>query len=65
MAGKSSKYREETWPVEDGQNAITEFLGRHAGSQSPFGDEPEFPLPVDRLQYDHPTPQERPNLAGR
>jgi hypothetical protein len=64
MAAKSTKYREETWPVDDGEHAITEFLGPHAGSQSPFGDEQEFPLPVERLVYNHPSTAERPNLAA-
>lgn len=61
MSSKSRKYREATWPVEEGEHAITELLGPHAGSQSPFGDEQEFPLPVDQLVYNHPTAAERPN----
>lgn len=59
----AAKNREETWPVEDGEHAVTEFLGPHAGSQSPFGDEQVFPLPVERLRYNHPTSAERPHLA--
>jgi hypothetical protein len=61
MSSKASKYREATWPVAVGEHAVTEFLGPHAGSQSPFGDEQEFPLAVEHLQYNHPTAAERPN----
>ena len=28
----------------------------------PFGDT-EFPMPIDQLFYQHPTPDDRPNLA--
>jgi hypothetical protein len=61
MSGKAPKNREETWPVEHGEHAVTEFLSQLVGAQSPFGDDQEFPLPVDKLLYEHPGPEARPN----
>jgi hypothetical protein len=65
MAGKTAKYREETWPVAEGEHAVSELVAEHVGSQSPFGDEQQFPLPIERLTYVHPTAAERPNHAPR
>ncbi|MCW2595849.1 MAG: hypothetical protein JWR06_2631 [Jatrophihabitans sp.] len=41
---------------------VSELVSDAAGAHSPFGDL-EFPLPVERLLYTHPTPAERPHLA--
>jgi hypothetical protein len=41
---------------------VSELVSDAAGSHSPFGDL-EFPLPVDKLLYSHPTRAERPSLA--
>jgi len=41
---------------------VSELVSDAAGSHSPFGDL-EFPLPVDKLLYNHPTHLERPRLA--
>jgi hypothetical protein len=41
---------------------VSELVSDAAGSHSPFGDL-EFPLPVDKLRYRHPKPDERPHLA--
>jgi hypothetical protein len=43
---------------------ISEFAAVHAGSMSPFGDDLEFPVPLDHLSYRHPGPADRPHLAG-
>ncbi len=31
---------------------------------SPFGPDAEFPLPIEKLRYKHPSRADRPNLAG-
>lgn len=41
---------------------VSELVSDAAGAHSPFGDT-EFPLPLDKLPYKHPTRAERPNLA--
>ncbi|MEO9140079.1 MAG: hypothetical protein ABI345_13555 [Jatrophihabitans sp.] len=41
---------------------VSELASDCAGAHSPFGDT-EFPVALDRLQYRHPNPAERPNLA--
>lgn len=42
---------------------VSELATDHAGAQSPFGPI-EFPLPIERLNYQHPGPADRPHLAG-
>ena len=42
---------------------VSELVSDAPGAHSPYG-ELEFPLPVDKLLYVHPTPAERPHLAG-
>jgi hypothetical protein len=42
---------------------VDEIATDMAGSQSPFGTELQFPLPLDKLRYRHPGPKARPNLA--
>ena len=34
-----------------------------AGSLSPFGQDVQFPLPLDQIHYTHPSPADRPNRA--
>jgi hypothetical protein len=41
---------------------VSELVSDSPGSHSPFG-ETEFPLPVDKLLYKHPAPNNRPHLA--
>ena len=41
---------------------VSELVSDAAGAHSPYGDL-EFPLPVDRLFYVHPAPENRPTLA--
>jgi succinate dehydrogenase / fumarate reductase iron-sulfur subunit len=50
--------------LADIESHISEFAADVAGSLSPFGDDIEFPLPVERLGYRHPGPANRPALAG-
>jgi succinate dehydrogenase / fumarate reductase, iron-sulfur subunit len=40
----------------DGKLDVAELLSQKAGSSSPFGDELTFPLPIDRVTYNHPEP---------
>ena len=62
MAGTGEQER----PVRDPERAaggrhareerlpVTEVTFSMAGAASPFGDDVEFPLPVDRLLYEQP-----------
>lgn len=52
--------KEPSWPVGDGEHAVSEFAADLPGALSPFGTE-AFPLPVDSLRYEHPGPEDRPN----
>ena len=40
---------------------VSELVSEAAGAHSPFGNL-EFPLPVSALTYEHPRPENRPNL---
>ncbi|HLL67993.1 MAG TPA: succinate dehydrogenase/fumarate reductase iron-sulfur subunit [Micromonosporaceae bacterium] len=40
----------------DGKMPLTELLLDRSGAASPFGDDQTFPLPPERLSYQHPTP---------
>jgi len=42
---------------------VGEFTSSLAGSLSPFGPELQFPLPIDKIVYTHPSPADRPNLV--
>jgi hypothetical protein len=39
----------------DGHLPINELLFERQGPPSPFGEDIEFPLPVDQLPYTHPS----------
>ncbi|MGI8680335.1 MAG: hypothetical protein ACR2LX_16940 [Jatrophihabitans sp.] len=41
---------------------VSELVSDAAGAHSPFGNT-EFPLPVEQLHYEHPSPANRPHLA--
>jgi hypothetical protein len=43
---------------------VSELASEFAGSQVPWGEDVELPMPAERLHYVHPGPAERPNLAG-
>ena len=57
MARESS---ESHWDLPG--TTVSELAAPAAGASSPFGDDVEFPLPVETLGYDHPTRAERPHL---
>ena len=60
---KHERLVEPTWGQSDvGGPPLTEFTSETAGSLSPFGEDHSFPLPVERLRYEHHT--DRPNRAG-
>lgn len=40
----------------EGHLPVNEILGEYQGANSPFGDDREFPLAVDKLAYTHPDP---------
>jgi hypothetical protein len=42
---------------------VNELLADHAGSLSPYGEDANFPLPLNKVNYTHPTAADRPNLA--
>jgi hypothetical protein len=43
---------------------VDELAGDVAGPFSPFGQDVELPLPLDRINYVHPGLADRPHLAG-
>ena len=43
---------------------MSEFAAEVQGGLSPFGEDVEFPLPMDKVAYRHPTAEDRPHLAG-
>ncbi len=42
---------------------ISELATMNAGAMAPWGDI-ELPVPHELLNYEHPGPADRPNLAG-
>jgi len=46
----------------DADFSVSEFAADLAGAMSPFGQDVEFPLPVERLSYVHPI--HLPHRAG-
>ncbi len=40
--------------VKPGRLPVSEFAADRAGASSPFGDDISFPVPAERLTYDHP-----------
>ena len=62
MAGELKP--QEDWHDLYPEHPVNELLSSKAGSQSPFGDDLTFPVPVAELYYRHPGPADRPRLAG-
>ena len=56
--------RERSTVVPEGRLPVTELAAEVQGGLSPFGDDVEFPLPVDRIAYRHPGAADRPHLVG-
>jgi hypothetical protein len=52
------------WEDSYPEHPVNELLSDKPGSQSPFGDDVSFPVPVEQLYYQHPGPDNRPHLAG-
>jgi hypothetical protein len=42
-------------PLKPGRLPVSEATFDRAGAASPFGDDITFPVPTDRLTYEHPT----------
>jgi hypothetical protein len=59
--GLPDRYRDEADRLSEFH--VSEVAADLAGSLSPFGPDVEFPLPVERLRYTHPSPANRPHLA--
>jgi hypothetical protein len=67
MAGTVSPQSQPShnWDELYPEHPVNELLSNKAGSQSPFGDDIAFPLPVDSLYYSHPGPANHPNRPPR
>jgi hypothetical protein len=50
--------------LQVGDFHVNELAADRAGAMSPFGPDIEFPLPLDQIDYTHPSREHRPNLAG-
>ena len=63
MAGttprRPEQFRTDPLPIDF---TVSELVSDAAGAHSPFG-YTEFPLPVGKLLYKHPTRGERPHLT--
>jgi hypothetical protein len=46
--------KSRAWVVKPGRMPVTEATYDKAGAASPFGDDITFPVPADRLTYEHP-----------
>ncbi|WP_227998359.1 hypothetical protein [Nocardia australiensis] len=57
MVNKSKKpYVDNGWPsAADGEHVVTELSSARSGGLSPYGEDTEFPVPVDQLPYMHPN----------
>ena len=64
MAGSSPQLPEQYQYLIDPDFSVSELASNIAGGLSPFGADMEFPLPLDKIRYTHPGPENRPNLAG-
>jgi len=51
--GRHKKSRSKT--VKPGHLPVGEVTFDRPGAGSPFGDDIEFPVPAERLTYEHPT----------
>lgn len=66
MAGTSPRLPEQFYyhePPELVDFHVNELAADQAGGLSPFGPEMEFPLPLSKIRYRHPRPEDRPRLA--
>ena len=65
MAGTSPRLPEQYYHAETERVDfhVNELAADQAGSLSPFGQDLEFPLPLEKLRYTHPDAKSRPILA--
>ena len=64
MAGTTPRLPEKfRTPESHDDFVVSELVSDAAGAHSPYGDL-EFPLPVAKILYKHPTRAERPHLAN-
>lgn len=54
---QSGRLKSRARIVRPGRLPVSEFAFDRAGAGSPFGDDVAFPMPVDRLRYEHPEAQ--------
>lgn len=59
--GQPERHPAEVFRVGDFH--VSELAADMAGGLSPFGPETEFPLPLARIRYTHPSAANRPHLA--
>ena len=50
----ATRQRSRAKLVKPGRMPVSEFAFDRAGAGSPFGDDITFPVPADRLTYEHP-----------
>jgi hypothetical protein len=50
---QSTSRRTRSRPVKPGRLPVSEFAFDRAGAASPFGDDIEFPVPPEQLDYQH------------
>ncbi|SOD70445.1 hypothetical protein SAMN05892883_0144 [Jatrophihabitans sp. GAS493] len=62
MVGSSKKTVQPFRIDQDAEFHVDEFASNSAGAMSPFGDDVVFPLPLDKINYSHPTRANRPHL---
>jgi hypothetical protein len=43
---------------------VSELASSEAGATSPFGSDVVLPLAPTQIKYQHPRPEDRPQLAG-
>ena len=60
MAEEESRER----PVREGRLPVSEFAAERPGPLSPFGEDVEFPLPADKVNYEHPAAADKPAMAS-
>jgi hypothetical protein len=65
MAGTTPRLPEQYYHQEaiNVDFHVNELAADQAGGLSPFGPDVEFPLPISKLNYVHPGPEDRPHLA--
>ena len=67
MPGATPRVPERYMPYQsltEDDFVVSELAADVAGAHSPFGPDIEFPLPLERVDYQHPSRADRPRLAG-